>query len=311
MSRQIIVLTAALAVHTAAVVVVATSWDSPPPPAPVAAAAALPAPCQTGAPPPALRDRWAPAPVAAAGGITDADLEAGIHMSDATHGMIARALYDRLFADPMALGRSVRIVPATRDGHAAGFKLYAIRPGSLFDRMHFQNGDTLQTVNGVDLADNDKSLATYIAAHRTSSLEIGLLRKGSPLTIGVAIVGITPAFLDANIEYVDATHVRVSRAAIALALARDTELVSGARVVPSLRDNRAEGYKVYAIQPGSVAARLGLENGDTVLAVNHLGVADPAITLGRWTMLGTAPELDLAITRRGQPLTLTVIAGAD
>ncbi len=310
MSRQLIVLTAALAVHTAAVVVVAKSWDSPKPPAPVAVAATLPAPCQTGAPPPALRAPRTPAPAAAAS-ITDADLEAGIHMSDDTHGMITRALFDRLVADPRAIGNSARIVPATRDGRVDGYKLYAIRPGSLFDRLHFQNGDTLQTVNGMDVTTPDKALTTYAAAHRTNSLEVGLRRRGAPLTIGVALVGITPAFLEANIARVDATHVRVSRAALALALAQDKTLVEGARVVPSMRDDRAEGYKVYAIQPGSVAARLGLEDGDTVLSVNHLGVADPAITLGAWTMLGTAPALDLAILRRGQPVTLTIIPEAD
>ena len=74
---------------------------------------------------------------------------------------IRRGLLDRLLADPMAVAKSARIVPAFTAGMPAGFKLYAIRAGSLFAALGLQNGDTVVTINGFDLASPDKSLEVY------------------------------------------------------------------------------------------------------------------------------------------------------
>ncbi len=73
-------------------------------------------------------------------------------MTDASHVTMTRALLDKIIANPMAAASSVRTVPAVKDGKPAGFKLYAIRPGSLFARLGFLNGDTLVSINGFDLS---------------------------------------------------------------------------------------------------------------------------------------------------------------
>jgi general secretion pathway protein C len=59
------------------------------------------------------------------------------------------------------LAMQARIVPAFRDGVAIGFKLFAIRPGSLYADAGIQNGDVIESINGYDLTSPDKALEMY------------------------------------------------------------------------------------------------------------------------------------------------------
>jgi general secretion pathway protein C len=79
------------------------------------------------------------------------------------------------------------------------------------------------------------------------------------------------------------------------------------RAVPVLRSGQASGIKLYAIRPLSPFAALGLENGDTLLAVNDvpISLAGAPIELYRqWTQ---ADHLDLDIERGGQPVRILVL----
>ena len=46
------------------------------------------------------------------------------------------------------LSMEARVVPAFREGRPVGFKLFAIRDGSLYSRLGLRNGDVLQRING-------------------------------------------------------------------------------------------------------------------------------------------------------------------
>lgn len=76
-----------------------------------------------------------------------------------------------------------RIVPHFRDGIAAGFKLFSIRPGSIYDVLHIQNGDVIKTVNGLDLTSPEKALIIYSTLKQATRFEIELERAGQPLTL--------------------------------------------------------------------------------------------------------------------------------
>ena len=49
--------------------------------------------------------------------------------------------------------------------------------------------------------------------------------------------------------------------------------LAGARVVPSLRDGRPQGFKLYAIRPGSPLAIAGFQNADRVTHIAGVEVA--------------------------------------
>lgn len=47
-------------------------------------------------------------------------------------------------------------------------------------------------------------------------------------------------------------------------------LWTGARVVPNFTGGQAQGLRMFAVRPGSLLSRLGIENGDTLLAINDV-----------------------------------------
>lgn len=62
---------------------------------------------------------------------------------------------------PDRLAPNLRIFATTENGRPAGFTIYAVRPGNLFARLGFQNGDHLYSVNGMSFATPDRALQAY------------------------------------------------------------------------------------------------------------------------------------------------------
>jgi general secretion pathway protein C len=73
----------------------------------------------------------------------------------------------------------VRVVPAFRDGQARGFKLFAIRPGSLYAKLGLQNGDVIQRVNGMSLKTPQSALAAFESLREARHVEVDLERGGT------------------------------------------------------------------------------------------------------------------------------------
>ncbi|HEX7704779.1 MAG TPA: hypothetical protein VF403_28760, partial [Kofleriaceae bacterium] len=65
-----------------------------------------------------------------------------------------------------------------KDGKPDGFKLYAIRPSSVYAKLGLQNGDTLQSINGFDLTSADKALEVYTKLREATSLQVSVTRRG-------------------------------------------------------------------------------------------------------------------------------------
>ncbi|WP_338873429.1 hypothetical protein [Myxococcus stipitatus] len=74
-----------------------------------------------------------------------------------------------------------RIVPAFVEGKSQGFKLFAIRPDSVYDRLGFQNGDIIQRVNGHALDSPQKAMEAYDQMKDVRHVEVDMLRDGLAL----------------------------------------------------------------------------------------------------------------------------------
>ena len=119
--------------------------------------------------------------------ISDGDLERGIKCATAGHCAIERKLLERLLADTTTLATAARIVPSVRDGKADGFRLFAMRPGSVWIRLGFENGDTVQTINGMDMTSPEKALEIYTRLRSATQLYVRIVRRGQPLTLQIEI----------------------------------------------------------------------------------------------------------------------------
>ncbi|MEO6950742.1 MAG: hypothetical protein ABI321_02935 [Polyangia bacterium] len=126
-------------------------------------------PCPADAPPKVVQVAEPPA-------FTLAELDEGIHAKGRNTYEIARPLVDRVLANTELLVRSVRLVPIQMDGAPSGFKLYAIRPASIFGRLGLQNGDLVRAINGRPFKSADDALLLYASLRRASELKIDIER---------------------------------------------------------------------------------------------------------------------------------------
>jgi len=95
---------------------------------------------------------------------------------------VERSALNKVLANTTLLARSARIVPSVRDGQPNGFKLYAIRPGSLYSMLGMFNGDTINAINGNAITTPDKALEIYTKLRNASHLTISFTRQTKTLT---------------------------------------------------------------------------------------------------------------------------------
>lgn len=85
------------------------------------------------------------------------------------------------------ISREARIIPYQK-GDVQGFKVFAIKRGSLFEKIGVRNGDVFQSVNGTALTSPDKALEMYSSLMEgTSSVKLNLLRYGKKVSLDYSI----------------------------------------------------------------------------------------------------------------------------
>ena len=107
--------------------------------------------------------------------------ESAITCSDENNCTVSRAYVNQLLANPAALTKEARVVPAIRNGETKGFKFYGIRPGSLPKLLGVKNGDMVTAVNGIELKGLDQAMGMYTKLRNASHLSISIERKGKPI----------------------------------------------------------------------------------------------------------------------------------
>ena len=90
-----------------------------------------------------------------------------------------RAEIDKTLSNLNDVAMQARIVPAFKDGVAQGFKLFSIRPDSIYTKIGVQNGDVLKRINGYDLNSPEKALEIYSKLKEASRIDIEIERNGA------------------------------------------------------------------------------------------------------------------------------------
>lgn len=96
---------------------------------------------------------------------------------------ISRPAMNKILGNTTLLARSARIVPSFKAGKAAGFKLFAIRPGSLYAQLGFKNGDVVHRINDVTIDTPDRALEAYTRLRKARKFQIHIARRGRPMTL--------------------------------------------------------------------------------------------------------------------------------
>lgn len=75
-----------------------------------------------------------------------------------------------------------RAVPAVSNGKSNGFKLFAIRQGSIFQKVGLEDGDIVQRVNDTELTDPSKAVGLLEEIQSMGQIRVNFVRGGKPRT---------------------------------------------------------------------------------------------------------------------------------
>jgi general secretion pathway protein C len=92
---------------------------------------------------------------------------------------VPRSEIDKTLSNLNDIAMQARIVPAFKDGQAQGFKLFSIRPDSLYTKIGIRNGDVIEKINGYELNSPEKALEIYTKLKEASRIDIEFERNGT------------------------------------------------------------------------------------------------------------------------------------
>ncbi|BDG08978.1 hypothetical protein AMPC_20910 [Anaeromyxobacter paludicola] len=94
----------------------------------------------------------------------------------------------------------------------------------------------------------------------------------------------------------------VKRSVLDQSLSNMSSLATQARMVPNFKNGVANGFKLFSIQPNSLYASVGIENGDVVTKINGYEINSPDKALEVYQKLKEASHISLELERNGQPI---------
>ena len=86
-------------------------------------------------------------------------------------------------------------------------------------------------------------------------------------------------------------------------LENPNELLTGARLMPVIKNGRQEGFLVREVRPGGIYETMGLQNGDIILRANNLELNSPGDGVKIFNMIKELDRMELDIIRNGVPVT--------
>jgi general secretion pathway protein C len=107
--------------------------------------------------------------------------QSGIRALDDNHYEVPRSELEAALNHFDEISTDVRVLPAYKDGEPRGFKLFAIRKGSIFSRIGMLDGDVVRRVNGFEMNTPENALEAYVRLRDANRIDIELERDGSSI----------------------------------------------------------------------------------------------------------------------------------
>jgi membrane-associated protease RseP (regulator of RpoE activity) len=79
-----------------------------------------------------------------------------------------------------AMTAGTRIIPAFRDRQAIGFKIFGVRPNSIYAEVGLESGDIVQSINEIDVTSPDKALRAYALLRNARIFAVRIIRREEP-----------------------------------------------------------------------------------------------------------------------------------
>lgn len=105
------------------------------------------------------------------------DSSGGRYASDGGEIVVSESDVDSALSNLPLLLTEIRAVPYFKDGQAVGLRLFAIKSGSLFDKIGMKNGDILKSINGNSMGDFTQAIKLFEKLKTERSLKVLMERN--------------------------------------------------------------------------------------------------------------------------------------
>ena len=112
----------------------------------------------------------------------------GVFKLGPTHFLVDRRVIDVIFEEQAAIMLQPRIVPQSGPGKVVGVRLFGVRPDSLLGHLGFENGDRVESINGIALRTQEEALEIYARLQSADKLFVTVNRRGSKMVLEYHLV---------------------------------------------------------------------------------------------------------------------------
>lgn len=82
------------------------------------------------------------------------------------------------------------------------------------------------------------------------------------------------------------------------------QAMTDARLLPSVKDGKVEGFRASEVKPAGIFGMVGIKNGDVILSINDFAVDSPEKAIQSLVSLKGQSRIKLDLIRDGRPVTL-------
>ncbi|HZV81712.1 MAG TPA: type II secretion system protein GspC [Geobacteraceae bacterium] len=95
----------------------------------------------------------------------------------------------------------------------------------------------------------------------------------------------------------------VDQRALNASLDNISQTMTDARLLPSMKDGKVEGFRVSEVKPQGIFGTIGIKNGDILLRINEFPIDSPEKAIQSFASLKGQNRIRLDLVRDGQPTT--------
>lgn len=111
----------------------------------------------------------------------------GVRKVSRNRYLVSEGMVEQALRNPSRLMTQIRAVPHFKNGKTDGFRVFAIRQGSVFSKMGLENGDVIKRINDIEITSPSEAFRAYRELQDQRSLSVRVSRRGRERTLSYEI----------------------------------------------------------------------------------------------------------------------------
>jgi general secretion pathway protein C len=173
-----------------------------------------------------------------------------------------------------------------------------VAQGSTHEERVFRLGETVFSAG--PLVSVKKDVAEILVGGRRVKIYTPTAAAAAAAAPTVAMAAPQPGGLAAQ---TGANNYVVDQRALNAALDNIGQAMTDARLLPSMKDGKVEGFRASEVKPQGIFGTIGIRNGDVLLRMNDFPIDSPEKAIQSFASLKGQSRIKLDLIRDGQPTT--------